>query len=155
MITGNIRDIDNIHQFNPVIKIAMKDIIDQMDSALTTCQRHEVMGNDLYWYSTSEKGCECEQEKPEFHEQFVDIEVILKGRETIGYSANNQYESLADDHILDMDVAFVDGVKDERFVSLGVGDFAIFYPGDVHRPCYSPEDDMITKAVIKINKDLL
>lgn len=155
MITGNIRDIDNIHQFNPVIKMAMKDILEQMESALTTCEKHEVLGQDLYWFSVSEKGCESEQEKPEFHEQFVDIEVVLRGRETLGYSETNYYESLADDHILDQDIAFVEGVKDEKYISLGEGEFAIFYPGDLHRACYSPEDEVLTKAVIRINKDLL
>ena len=155
MITGNLKDIDQIHQFSPVIKMAMKDIIAKMDSALSTCCRHEVMGDDLYWYSDSREGCDCEETTPEFHEQYVDIEVVLKGKETIGYSENNQYEVLADDHILDQDVAFVAGVPDEKFISLNEGDFAIFYPGDVHRPCYSLDDERIQKAVIKINKTLL
>ena len=155
MITGNIRDIDDIHQFNPIIRMAMKDIIEHMDSALTQCQRHEVMGKDLYWYSDTHEGCDCEETTPEFHDQFVDIEIVLKGRETIGYSESNQYDCVSDDHILDQDVAFVEGVQDEKYLSLNEGDFAIFYPGDIHRPCYSPEDQTIQKAVIKINKALL
>ena len=155
MITGNLKDIDNIHQFNPIIKMAMKDIIARMDDALTTCKRYEVMGEDLYWYSDTHEGCNCEETTPEFHDQYVDIEVVLKGREVIGYSESNQYDSVADDHILDQDVAYVEGIRDERYLSLGEGDFAIFYPGDIHRPCYRKDDKRIQKAVIKINKTLL
>ena len=155
MITGNIRDIDNIHQFNPVVKMAMKDILANMDKALTTCCRHEVMGRDLYWYSESREGCDCVEVAPEFHDQYVDVEVVLKGQETIGYSENNQYESVTDDHILDQDFATVDGVPDEKYLSLQDGDFAIFYPGDVHRPLVGADEDMVHRAVIKINKVLL
>ena len=155
MITGNLKDIDDIHQFHPMIKMAMKDIIEKMDDALARCQKFEVMGQDMYWYSDAHDGCECEDTSPEFHDQYVDIEVVLKGREVIGYSESNQYDSVCDDHILDQDVAFVEGIKDEKYLSLGEGDFAIFYPGDVHRPCYRKDDKMIQKAVIKINKALL
>ena len=155
MITGNLRDIDKIHQFNPIIKMVMKDIIAKMNSDLTPCHRYEVMGEDLYWYSDCLKGCDCGETIPEFHDQYVDIEVILKGTEIIGYSESNQYDAICDDHILDQDVAFVEGIKDEKFLSLKEGDFAIFYPGDIHRPCYAKNDKEIIKAVIKINKSLL
>ena len=156
MITGNLQDIDKNHLFNPVIKMAMKDIIANMDSALASCDRQEMMGEDLYWYSKNCGGCECKKTVPEFHDQYVDIEVVLKGQETIGYSANNQYDTVTDDHILDQDVAFVDGVPDEKYLSLEEGDFAVFFPGDVHRCCYKPnENERIYKAVIKINKALL
>lgn len=155
MITGNLREIDQNHLFNPVIKMAMKDIMAKMNSAIVSGCRHEVMGEDLYWYSKNCGTCECKETVPEFHDQFVDIEVVLKGQETIGYSENNQYESVIDDHILDRDVAYVGGVPDEKYLSLTDGDFAVFFPGDVHRTCYNPSGERIYKAVIKINKCLL
>ena len=155
MITGKLKEIDKTHLFNPVIKMAIKDIMANMDSALSGCSRREIMGEDLYWYSKNCGNCKCRETVPEFHEQFIDIELVLKGRETIGYSENNQYDTITDDHILDQDVAYVDGVPDEKYLSLEEGDFAIFFPGDVHRACYKPDGERIYKAVIRINKALL
>ena len=155
MITGNLKEIDKNHLFNSVFKMAMKDLMANLDSALANCLHHEVMGEDLYWYSKNCGNCECKETVPEFHDQFVDIEVVLKGKETIGYSENNQYDTITEDHILARDVAYVDGVPDEKYLSLEEGDFAVFFPGDVHRPCYCPDNKKIYKAVIKINKALL
>lgn len=91
--------------------MAMKDIIANMDYALSTCSRHDVIGDDLFWYSDSLEGCDCKEMTPEFHDQYVDIEVILKGREVIDCSESNHYETICDDRILDQDVAFVEGIK--------------------------------------------
>ena len=43
MITGNLKELDKNHLFNPVIKMAMKDIVANMDSALASCSRQEVI----------------------------------------------------------------------------------------------------------------
>lgn len=155
MITGNLNEIDNNHLFNPVIKMVMRDIMANMESALASCSRQEIMGEDLYWYSKNCGSCDCRKTVPEFHDQYVDIEVVLKGRETIGYSENNQYDTITSDKILEHDVAYVDGVPDEKCLILEEGDFAVFLPGDVHRSCYEPSDEKIYKAIIKINKALL
>ncbi len=93
---------------------------------------------------------------PEFHARYIDIQYLLQGEEAIGYSpANAQLEKITD-QLAERDIAFVAQQKNETRLVLTPGMYAIFYPGELHRPCRAQGAPMhIKKVVIKIAVDLL
>jgi biofilm protein TabA len=93
---------------------------------------------------------------PEFHARFIDIQCLLEGEEGIGYSPANAKLRTITDHLAERDIAFVEQQDNESRLLLKPEMFAIFFPGELHRPCRAPNAPMrIKKVVIKIALDLL
>ncbi|MDB1125944.1 YhcH/YjgK/YiaL family protein [Vibrio algarum] len=90
-----------------------------------------------------------DQRKAEIHKKYIDIQILLEGEERIGYS-NDLDDNFASLSKLKDDVLFIEDVKNENFVDLRPGDFALFYPNQIHRPmCAISTPTRIKKAVIK------
>ncbi|WP_354623092.1 YhcH/YjgK/YiaL family protein [Psychromonas sp. MME2] len=95
-----------------------------------------------------------EQRRSEIHKAYIDVQVVLQGSEAIGYSYSLDENSAALTS-LENDVTFFDDVENEQFVNLYAGDFAIFYPNQLHRPlCAIDKPEKVKKAIIKIPKVL-
>ena len=93
---------------------------------------------------------------PEFHARYIDIQCLLEGAEGIGYSPANANLVKITDQLAERDIAFVAQQENESRLVLVPGMFAIFFPGELHRPCRAPNAPMrIKKVVIKIALDLL
>lgn len=86
----------------------------------------------------------------EAHKYYVDVQILLKGSEKIGYShllPNDlkQLETYPDD------VQFIDNVENENYIILQENDYAVFYPDEIHRPlCAVTQPSKVRKAIIKI-----
>ncbi len=86
----------------------------------------------------------------EIHKEYIDIQIILEGEETIGYSNHITDEALALT-ALQNDVMFFEHVEHEQFVHLKAGDFAVFYPDQAHRPlCATNQPLQVRKAIVKV-----
>ena len=109
--------------------------------------RHDILGDDIFCliqeYETKPEG------RLEAHNEYIDIQVVLKGIERIGYADRS---SLTPDGNFDesADVGFFEGNGDPVF--LKEGDFAIFFQGDSHAPGLNSGDEPcnVRKAVYKI-----
>ncbi|MDG3086313.1 YhcH/YjgK/YiaL family protein [Vibrio hannami] len=96
----------------------------------------------------------AEVRKPEIHKHYVDIQILLEGEEKLGYS-NVLSGEIAEIAELENDVMFLEEVKNEQYVFLNPGDFALFYPNQIHRPLCSVEKDVdVKKAILKIPAEL-
>lgn len=93
--------------------------------------------------------------RAESHKKHMDIQFLLEGREKIGYIRHNSDLVVVSDLLEEKDNCFYDGnIDGEVFLDLKPGDFAVFFPEDVHRPqCISGDNKVIRKAVIKIRVD--
>lgn len=93
---------------------------------------------------------------PEFHARYIDIQYLLEGEETIGYSLANPALEKITDQLAERDIAFVAQQENETRLILTPGMFAIFFPGELHRPCRASNAPMmIKKVVLKISVDLI
>jgi len=90
----------------------------------------------------------------EIHKQFIDVHVLTKGQEIMGFA--NGALSVTDFSMSDKDVYF-GTTRDGRYIALNEGELAIFYPGEIHKPlCHiEGEAQQINKAVIKIRQSSL
>ncbi len=94
-----------------------------------------------------------EESKWEAHRNYIDLQYVVDGCETM-------CAALLDDAMdagayqSEKDIQFFGGAKDGRAVRMrfGAGDFALFFPGDVHMPGLRNEKtgDAVTKLVFKI-----
>lgn len=93
---------------------------------------------------------------PEFHQRYIDIQYLLEGEEVIGFLPANPTLECAKDQLIERDIAFVHPQANETRLVLTPGMFAIFFPGELHKPCRVLNESMpIKKVVIKIAVDLI
>ncbi len=109
--------------------------------------RHEIQGDELFCliqdYQTKSEG------KLEAHNKYIDIQVVIKGSESIAY-AERSVLTAEGDFNEDSDIGFFGGSGDP--IPLREGDFAVFFPGDGHAPGLTAksESSRVRKAVFKI-----
>lgn len=88
--------------------------------------------------------------KAELHKKYIDVQILLSGYEEIGYSNKIDTRIKELEHLPD-DIMFPECVANEQFVTLNPGDFALFYPNQIHRPlCTRGKPTPVKKAIVKI-----
>lgn len=85
--------------------------------------------------------------KFECHNKNIDIQLCIKGREQIGWKPRKDCQSQKGEYNGEKDVAFYNDAPD-MFFQLTDGQFAIFFPDDVHAPMIG--EGPIKKMVIKV-----
>jgi YhcH/YjgK/YiaL family protein len=85
--------------------------------------------------------------KFECHNQNIDIQVCIKGEETIGWKPREKCVTPNGAYNAEKDVQFYNDAPD-TFFRLNDGQFAIFFPEDVHAPMIG--EGQIKKLVIKV-----
>ena len=119
--------------------------------------RFEIVGDKIYAsiaeYSTSDSA-------PEFlevHRKYIDLQITLSGRETLGWITNRNfnvktpYDALKDCEFLQIPA------KPLSLVEIDPASFAIFLPDDAHigKLAASTGAEKIRKIVVKIAVELL
>jgi biofilm protein TabA len=96
------------------------------------------------------KTAEVAAEKFECHNKNIDIQVCIRGNETIGWKPRTDCTQPKGDYDDEKDVLFFGDTPDMHF-KLKDGQFVIFYPGDVHAPMIG--EGLIKKLVVKVRID--
>lgn len=97
-----------------------------------------------------------EETKVEGHKDYIDVQCLIVGEERMEYLRNcGNYEPV--EAYDDKDVYFYDPtLGGEAALTVKPLDYAIFYPGDLHRTLIAPAEGMeIRKVIVKIHRDLL
>lgn len=94
------------------------------------------------------------QRPAEVHRRYAELHYILSGGECIGYYPDTGRYQISQDLLKEKDTLYYRDAPEapEILLSLGPGDYAVFFPEDVHRPfCVLPrsEPDAVKKIVIK------
>lgn len=88
---------------------------------------------------------------PEFHQRHIDVQCLLQGEEMIGYLPPSAALAPTQNFLEERDIAFVAAQENETKLHLTPRMYAVFYPGELHRPCKAMTQAMqIKKVVIKI-----
>ena len=112
--------------------------------------RHEIDGSRAFAIVSKNVGRLKEDAQLEAHEQYIDIQVILAGTDTIGWKSISQCENPSADYNNERDVKFFSDEPDVWF-TVKSGLFSIFFPSDAHMPSISSE--LIHKVIVKIADD--
>ncbi|MGL5287767.1 biofilm protein TabA [Aeromonas sp. RU39B] len=153
MITGNLKALERA-LLHPVLEKVLREVvvsIEQWDGR--PIGRVDVDGDRLFCLVQEDLTEPADERHGEFHQEYLDIQLLLSGREWIGVGPEQyRLEGLTHPH---PDLWFVE-VEQESWLALKPGDFAIFYPGELHRPlCTHGMPAPVRKLVVKVHKSLL
>ena len=83
----------------------------------------------------------------EYHRRYADLQIDLTGSEHLGWASEGTEQAEFDE---ENDFGLRTG-PEHRGMTLGEGRFAVFFPGELHKPsCKTPGCDHVRKAVVKI-----
>ena len=85
----------------------------------------------------------------ECHNQHIDIQLCIKGKERFGWKPRNSCTSPKGDYNFEKDVLLYDD-KPDTYFELTDGQFVILFPEDVHAQMIAADESTIQKLVIKV-----
>jgi len=123
--------------------------INGIDLAAAEPGKHDIEGDSLRAIFSSKEGMSAAESilKFECHNKHIDIQLCIKGKETIGWKPRSSCRAQKGEYNPDKDVLFYNDAPDTYF-GLTDGQFVIFFPEDVHAPMIGEEE--IKKLVIKV-----
>lgn len=148
MIIDTLANAGKYHCVNPLFSKAF-EYISNTDLDALEPGTYEVSGEVLKAVLMEKPGKSSEEslEKFECHNKHIDIQVLLKGEEQIGWKPRADCKEPKDDYNPEKDVLFYQDAPDMYF-ELKPGQFVILFPEDVHAPMIS--EGNIKKLVIKV-----
>ena len=147
MIIDTLTNAPKYLGFHPLFAKAF-DYIKQNDIATLPDGVSEISeGLKLIVNTANGKTAEASLAKFECHDKNIDIQVCVRGLETIAWKPREKCVAQNGAYNPEKDVRFFSDAPDMSF-QLTDGQFAIFYPGDVHAPMIG--DGEIKKLVFKV-----
>jgi biofilm protein TabA len=148
MIIDTIQNASKYFSVHPLFQQAF-EYINTVDLQNEPDGKSDIDGDNLRAIYSNKKGMSAEESiaKFECHNKNIDIQLCINGKETIGWKPRGNCVSPKGDYNPDKDVQFYDDAPDMYF-QLTNGQFAIFFPEDVHAPMIA--EDVVKKLVIKV-----
>lgn len=88
---------------------------------------------------------------PEIHHHYLDVQYLYSGNERIGFAIDFGTNNVAIEYDPERDIQYYQDVLFENELVMQAGNFAVFFPNDIHRPgCSDGNPSSIRKIVVKI-----
>jgi len=147
MIIDTIQNASRYFSLHPLFAKAFQ-FINQTDLANAADGKSDIAeGLKAIISNAPGKTKEASLAKFECHDKNIDIQLCVNGVETIGWKPREKCISANGDYNDEKDVLFF-GDTPDMFFQLTNGQFAIFFPEDVHAPMIG--EGAIKKLVIKV-----
>ena len=113
--------------------------------------RTDIDGADVFVMLSEAETRPPEQVKFEAHRRFIDIQLVVLGQESIGYAPVAALTT-SEPYDATKDIEFFSVPQESATLALRAGDFAVFAPGDGHRPSLHLDGPHVSrKAVVKVS----
>ena len=151
MILGHLHQIQTIHSSaSTEIELALQHLRDT-DYLQVAPGKYPIDGTRMFAIVQDPITQNWDLGFPEFHERHIDVQCLLSGEEALGFLPANPNLNPTDNFLAERDIAFVTQQENETKIILTPGMYAVFFPGELHRPCRAVNQAMqIKKVVIKI-----
>lgn len=146
MVHDSLKNAAAYFQLDSHFKQAFDYIINN-DLSKMTPGKFFLDGDNLYISIMEIEGKKKEVANIEAHKKYIDIQVILTGQETMGWTAIENCREETGPYDFDKDIIFFKD-KPTSYITVNPGEFAIFFPEDGHAPAIG--DGPIKKIVIKV-----
>jgi YhcH/YjgK/YiaL family protein len=121
------------------------------DLAALPLGRTDIEGDDVYVLISEAETRPPGQVQFEAHRRYIDIQLVVRGQEAIGVAplaglvVTEPYDAAKD-------IGFFAVPRQSVTLELRAGDFAVFAPGDAHRPSLHLDGPHVSrKAVVKVS----
>ncbi|PJG84428.1 YhcH/YjgK/YiaL family protein [Conservatibacter flavescens] len=154
MIAGNMK-----HLTLATLPKSLYEILSHPKFSLEKLQslsdgKYQIEGASWFCNVGDSQTSPAETRHTEFHEDYLDIQLILKGEEIINYSLTNAIGQSAVEKKPDLYI--LDNPMLTNGILLREGDFVTFYPGEPHQAlCMVNEPAVVRKAVFKVPKEII
>ncbi len=108
---------------------------------------HPVLGEQIFAIAESGPGRTRKDAKLECHRRYIDIQMVLKGVDEMGWKPLADCVEPATEYDAARDIRFFSDAP-KSWIATPSGAFCLFFPDDAHAPLVSA--DMIRKIVVKI-----
>ncbi len=146
MIIDSLKNSDRYAVLSPAMSQAF-DFIRRSDLAALADGKYEICGNDVFLTVGSHDLREPDDAPLEVHDKYIDIQIVLSGRETFGWAARPALVAARGEFDTQKDIQFFDDTPSLRF-TLEAGEFAVFFPSDAHAPLIG--SGRVRKCIIKV-----
>lgn len=156
MILGHINQIGPEIKYLPAVFQKAFLYLKETDFSVLENKKYQLLGDEMFVVINEYKTGFKESKQAEAHQKYLDIHFIISGEETIGVGAPDPANELLEKYNPEQDVTFYKTVINESALLLAAGNYAIFFPNDLHRPgCNLTRETEVRKAVVKISLNLL
>ena len=148
MIIDNIKNLEKYEKVHEQIKNVI-DFLENFNKNNFKPGRIDINEN-LFASLQSYQTLKAEEKEFEVHKDYIDLQYIVKSSERIDFATKDSYgKSYEIDK--EGDFFLTNDIKNHSKLFLNEGDFAIFFPGEFHKPGCSLENDRdMQKIVFKI-----
>lgn len=146
MILTNLQNTARIEGLHPRFKMLF-DYVKSHDILHTPCGRIELDGDNLFINNVNPECMPAEKQVLEVHRDYIDVQILLEGRETMGWKA---LEDVIDE-VKPYDPAGDCALYADRptsWLHLVPGQVAVFFPEDAHAPVIG--EGKIRKMIAKV-----
>lgn len=148
MIFDSLKNRALYYAVSPRLKRAF-DYIVSTDLAALEAGKHAIEGDDIFV-----NVIECELKKPadaklEVHNTYIDIQVVVSGIESFGWSERADVKHPQSAFDAEKDIQFFDDPA-QTYYTLKPGQFTILMPDDAHAPMVG--DGAVKKLIVKVRK---
>lgn len=148
MIIDNIKNLEKYEKVHEQIKNVI-NFLENFDKNDFKPGRIDINDN-LFASLQSYQTLKAEEKEFEVHEAYIDLQYIVKSSERIDFATKDSYGK---DYEIDKEGDFflTNEIENYSQLFLDEGDFAIFFPGEFHKPgCSLDNDRDMQKIVFKI-----
>ena len=146
MVLDSLKNAASTLALNPLFKQAF-DFIQSNDLSKMEPGKTIIDGDKLFISVMEIEGKTSEAAKMESHQKYIDIQVVISGVETMGWTATEQCTNAMEPYNAEKDLQFFTD-KPSTYITVQPGQFAIFFPEDGHAPGIG--NGPIKKAVVKV-----
>ena len=149
MYFGHISKI-NRKQYPDAILVAL-DYLTATDFDKIEAGRYPIKGDLIYAQVLDLETKDKSDVLPEAHRKYLDVQYLHSGEERMGVVPDLGNNPIDQDYDEERDILFYTGAENEVELIMRPGNFAVFFPEDIHRPgCADGQSGKIRKIVVKV-----
>lgn len=146
MIVSNLQNSWRVESLHPLFK-PLFDYVKSHDLLHAELGRVVIDGDNLYVNNVEAEGVDAACQLLEVHRKYIDVHILLEGKERIGWKALEDAGNEAKAYDASADCAFY-AEEAEQYVDLKPGQFMVAYPEDMHAPLIG--QGRIRKLIAKV-----
>ena len=145
MLVSSMKNYKNILKFFPQLDIVFDYIIKNINSK--TSDGKYFITKEIYINIQTCNPKPKKEQVLEKHKKYIDLQLILSGKETIGWKFFDKTFKVLKKYNIKNDISFYSN-KPDMFINLKKNEFAVFFPEDTHAPLCC--EKKVKKCIVKI-----
>jgi len=148
MIFDSLKNCSLYYSVNPRFQRAF-EYLATVDKENIAPGKYEIEGSDIFMNVVEKELKKPGDAKLEVHDKYIDIQVVVRGEETFGWSERRDCREPREAFDAEKDIQFFLD-KPQTCYTLHAGQFAVLLPEDAHAPMIG--EGVVKKIIVKVLK---